>query len=170
MNRFQPSWQACTISRASQSSPCGGNSRAFSTRISSPLKFTSDTSGHTIANNIFVVDSEADIPVVKSTFAVNANRFRNNLYWRTGGKARFEIQAAKNLGMAGFAALVQSQGEICANPALKALSGKDIHPCKGSPCVGAGTRLPGMGRRDLYGIPVGRFGRVNIGCSLVHPR
>jgi len=140
------------------------------TRISSPLKFTSDTSGHLIANNIFVVDSGSDIPVVKSAFAMDANTFRNNLYWRTGGKARFEIQAAKNLGMPGFAALVQSRGEKCADPGLTALSGHLVLLRKGSPCTGAGTRLPGMGRRDLYGTAPGGSGQVNIGCSLARPR
>jgi hypothetical protein len=139
------------------------------TRISSPLKFTSDTSGHLIANNIFVVNSKADIPVVKSPFGVSANMFRNNLYWRTGGKARFEVKSARDMDMKSFAALVQSRGELCANPRLTALSGRTILPRKGSPCTGMGERLHGMGERDMYGEPVGRSGRINIGCSAARP-
>ena len=79
--------------------------------LASPLKFTSETGGHLIANNLFVVDSRDDIPLVKSAFPLGLNEFRNNLYWRTGGRARFEVPGNKRAGLGEFLQLDNSWGE-----------------------------------------------------------
>ncbi len=103
------------------------------TRVSSPLKFTSETWGHLIANNLFIVDGKADIPLVKSKFALDRNEFRNNLYWRTGGRARFEVQDRTRLDLRGFTAAVGGKGDRVADPRLTALAGREMAPRPGSP-------------------------------------
>jgi hypothetical protein len=136
------------------------------TRIATPLKFTSETHGHLIANNIFMVDSGGDVPLVKSAFAVDANTFRNNLYYKSGGKARFEVRGQKNLDLKGFSRLVRSSGEVYSNPGLATLKTAGVFPESGSPCAGRGISIKGMGNRDFAGAPLGKQSRPPIGCCL----
>lgn len=135
-------------------------------RVSSPLKFISETHGHVIANNVFIIDSERDIPVVKSLFALDSNTFRNNIYFKTGGKTRFEVRDQKKMNMSDFINLVRSKGELYANPKLSSLTIQGIIPKKGSPCTGKGIRLPGMGNRDYFGVPIDKSARPPVGCAL----
>ena len=153
-----------------QADDCSTYNNTCITRIASCLKFTSETRGHLIANNIFVVDSVLDIPVIQSPFTLNENRFENNIYWRTGGKVSFRLMDAPSVELADAAAFFLSKNEIGADPFLSALSGPDIHPREGSPALGKGQRLENMGDRDLYGLPVGKTGAVNIGASLLVPK
>ncbi len=48
---------------------------------------------------------------------------------------------------------------------LADMNAGEFHPRPGSPCRGAGTRLPDMGRRDYYGVPLPDTGPVDIGCA-----
>lgn len=150
-----------------QADDCSTYNNTCITRIASCLKFTSETRGHLIANNIFVVDSVLDIPVIQSPFTLNENRFENNIYWRTGGKVSFRLMDAPSVELADAAAFFLSKNEIGADPFLSALSGPDIHLREGSPALGKGQHLENMGDRDLYGLPVGKTGAVNIGASLL---
>ncbi|MGE5528613.1 MAG: right-handed parallel beta-helix repeat-containing protein [Patescibacteria group bacterium] len=153
-----------------QADGCLTHNNTCITRISSCLKFTSDSRGHLFANNIFVVDAAADIPVLQSAFGLNENRFEHNLYWRTGGGVSFRLKDAPRVEFADAAAFFQSKNELYADPRLSALSGPDIHLLQGSPALGRGRRLEDMGGRDLYGLPVGKRGAVNIGASQRRPR
>ena len=136
------------------------------TKAASAVKFISETGGHLVANNLFVVDSRRDIPVVKSPFPLGLNEFRNNLYWRTGGKARFEVPGNRNGAFADYLKETGGTGEICANPRLSALSGPDIRLLRGSPALGAGLRLKDMGSRDLYGTALAKSGPAGLGAAL----
>ncbi len=152
-----------------QADNCQTYNNTCITKNSSALKFTSDTKGHLIANNIFVVDSSRDIPAVKSAFAVDKNNFRNNLYWRTKGAARFELGEQKTLDFEAFRKLVDSRGEIFADPHLSAMSGKSLHLLSRSPAVGTGMIIPEIGESDFYGMRPRPALAPNIGCSLRMP-
>jgi hypothetical protein len=134
------------------------------TRVSSPLKFISPTWGHVVANNLFVVDSKTDIPVFKSAFPVHRNRFTNNLYWRTGGRARFAIAPWKPMEFSKYREHLGGTGEIVADPRLASLSGIDLAPRAGSRAIRHGIRLPGMGGRDFHGMPFPKTGPLTIGA------
>jgi len=96
------------------------------TRISSPLKFISPTRGHSISDNVFVVDAEADIPVLKSAFALDANAFRRNRWWRTGGRPRFELPGRTRLDLRGYARLTGATGDRVANPGVEGAVGREL--------------------------------------------
>ena len=140
------------------------------TRVSSPLKFTSETSGHLVANNIFMVDSSLDIPLVKSAYAVDSNIFRNNLYFRAGGSARFEVRAQQGLDMAGFTRLVQSKGDFEGNPRISGRTMLDLLPPGEPKCQRGGIMVTGNGGRDLFGGIIGGKSRPPVGCVLPKKR
>lgn len=153
-----------------QADDCLTHNNTCVTRIASCLKFTSDTRGHLVANNLFVVDSAADIPVVKSAFPLGRNRFENNLFWRAGGPVSFRLKETPHADPAEAARFLPSESALVADPRLSAFSGSEIHLRPGSPAVAAGRRLPDLGSRDFYGQPTGRWGRINIGASLRKPQ
>jgi hypothetical protein len=148
-----------------QADDCRVYNNTCVTRVGHGLKFASETKGNLFANNLFLVGSGADTACVKSPFAIAANRFRNNLYWRLDGKPRFEVLDRLRLSWREFQALAGTRGERCAAPRLTAQSGPDIRLQKDSPALGAGVRLPDMGDRDLYNAPVRKSGPVAIGAA-----
>ncbi len=148
-----------------QSVDCQVYNNTCITRVASPLKFTSDTHGHLIANNVFYVNAFAHIPLVRSAFDVRGNQFRRNLYYHLSGAVHFQIQGQRLEGLEQFAALVAGEGEILGEPRFTDMARADVHLSPGSPCVGAGMRLPDMGARDYYGAPLGKTGPVDIGCA-----
>jgi len=148
-----------------QSVDCQVYNNTCVTRKSSPLKFMSDTRGHMVANNIFMVESHEDIPLLKSAFDVGQNQFRSNLYYRPSGTLRFEVQDKQLHSLDDFTRLVKGQGEISADPRFVNREGADFHLLPDSPCIGAGLRLADMGPRDYYGAPLRPTGRVDIGCA-----
>lgn len=148
-----------------QSGDCQVYNNTCVTRVSSPLKFLSDTRDHLIANNVFCIDSDADIPLLKSAFDVSRNRFRNNLYHRRSGGLRFEIQGRSLRQLDEFTKLTQGEGEISADPSFRDPAGGDFRLSADSPCVGAGLRLSDMGWRDYCGAQLPQEGPVDIGCA-----
>ncbi len=148
-----------------QADDCRTYNNTLITRSASPLKFTSDTKGNTFANNLFVVDSTHDIALVKSAFALDRNTFRNNAYYRTGGRARFEVQAEKFMDFASFSRRLRTEGEFEADPRLDSLSTIHVNPRPGSPLLGAGMKIASAGSRDLLGFDVPRGAVPAIGCS-----
>jgi len=148
-----------------QSVDCQAYNNTLVTRVSSPLKFTSDTRGHLIANNIFVVESPEDIPVVKSAFAIGANKFRNNLYHRAAGGLRFEIQGRQLGSLAELHAVTGGRDEVAGDPRFADPAAGDYRLRPDSPGRGAGRRLPDMGPRDYYGATLPDDGPVDIGCA-----
>lgn len=135
-------------------------------RKASPLKFTSLTHGHLIANNIFCLDSREDLPLVKSEFDISGNMFRNNLYYRNSSHPRFSVQGKDYRDFADFQKLVQGKGEILSDPGFAGFSG-DYRLGASSPCKGTGLRIPGMGLRDYFGIPIGTTSPVDIGFGVI---
>jgi len=148
-----------------QSVDCQAYNNTCITRVSPPLKFTSDTHGHVIANNIFYVNAFSDVPLLRSAFDVSRNQFRNNLYYHLSGAARFQIQEQRLDGLDDFVALVRGEGEITGDPRFVDMARGDFHLSAGSPCKGAGLRFPDMGTRDYYGAPLSGQGPVDIGCA-----
>ena len=148
-----------------QAVDCQTYNNACVTRISPPLKFTSDTRGNLIANNIFYVDSVEDVSLVKSAFDLSKNEFRSNLYYRLSESLHFEIQDQHIRAVDEFAKLVGGDDEITGEPRLVDIASRNFHLLPGSPCRGAGLRLPEMGHRDYYGTPLPRAGLVDIGCA-----
>lgn len=135
------------------------------TRHASPLKFHSDTRGHLIANNIFLVDSQDDLPLAKSAFDIATNTFSHNLWWRASGGLRFDLPGGRITSLEELARLVGAEGELAADPRLADPAHGDVHLQDDSPCIGAGLRLPDMGPRDYYGAPIPATGPVDIGCA-----
>jgi hypothetical protein len=148
-----------------QSSDCRVYNNTFVTRGASPLKFASDTQGHLIANNIFYVASDQDVPLVKSAFDVGKNGFRNNLYFRSSGTLRFAIQEKEFADLAGFVEKTGGHSEVGAAPGFVDMPQGNFRLLAGSPCRSAGLRLPDMGSRDYYGRRWGKGGLVPIGCA-----
>ena len=134
-----------------QADACQTYNNTCITRISSCLKFASPTSDLLFANNLFIIDSDRDIALVKASFPMTSNRFEHNLHWRRGGAARFEVGDRLDLDLAGWTNAVSAGGEIEADPRLSALAGSRVIPLSDSPALHSGTRIPGMGTRDLYG-------------------
>jgi hypothetical protein len=147
-----------------QSDACLTYNNTCIARAASPLKFTSDTRDHLIANNIFVVDSGRDIPLVKSGFDVRPNKFRHNLYWRTGGPARFEVPGLPGGSFKEFADFVRGDREACADPGFCDLAKADVRLNAGSPARGLGLRIPQMGEFDYGRRPLRDRGLVDLGC------
>lgn len=135
------------------------------TRIASPLKFTSDTWGHLIANNLFIVDGKRDVPLVKSAFDLRRNEFRNNVYWTTKGRPTFDVQDRRRMGFREFESLVRGTGERLVNPRLVGERSAVGLPA-GSSLFRAGLRVPGMGARDLGGRLLPGSGPVPVGARL----
>jgi hypothetical protein len=134
------------------------------TRGSSPLKFLSDTKGHLIANNLFVVQSQADIALVKSTFDLRKNQFRNNLFWRAGGGARFETPEGNVRDLEAFDQYVKGKGQSVADPAFVRSGLYDYRLRKGSPALGMGMVIKDCGERDYYGAKL-KVGKVDVGAG-----
>jgi hypothetical protein len=147
-----------------QADRCQTYNNTCITRSASPLKFTSDTKDHLICNNIFMIDSEADLPLVKSAFDISQNQFRHNLYHRAGRPPRFQLQGSQYDSLADFAGLVGSQGEQAVDPAFFHAAAADVRLRAGSPARGAGIRLAEMGAMDLWGHPLPADGPVDLGC------
>jgi hypothetical protein len=147
-----------------QSDRCQTYNNTCITRISSPLKFTSDTRDHLIANNIFLVDSDRDIPVVKSAFAIGKNRFRNNLYHRSEGGLEFAVQDAKPSSLLELAKLSQGKGEIAGDPLFFNPAAGDYRLLAGSPARKTGLKLEGMGQFDLKGRRITERSGIDIGA------
>jgi len=140
------------------------------TRGALGMKFATnggDAKGNLIANNIFVCDTPEDVPIVRSEFDIGGNRFRNNCYYHLRGEARFALNGDDVRGLAEFAKVVKGEGEINADPLFADAAAGDYHLRPGSPCRGAGMRLPGMGGRDYYGATLAEEGPVDIGCAAV---
>ena len=137
-----------------QADSCQTYNNTCITLISSCLKFASPTCDLLFANNLFIVDSDRDIPLVKAAFPMTGNRFEHNLHWRRGGAARFEAGERQDLDLAAWIRAMSASGEIEADPRLSALAGSLILPLADSPALRSGTRIPDMGGRDLYGTPL----------------
>lgn len=105
-----------------QADDCLTHDNVLITRSASTLKFTSDTRGNVFRDNVFVVDSTQDIPLAKSTFALDKNTFRNNTWFRTGGRARFQVQEQQYLDLASFSRRVRGAGDRETDPKLPSLS------------------------------------------------
>lgn len=138
------------------------------TRSASPMKFVTskmDARGNLIANNIFLIDSPEDIPLVKSNFDIGGNQFRSNLYHRISGTLHFAPQDKDIRSLDEFAELVGAEGEVAGDPRLAGPASGDFHLRPDSPCRGAGLRLPNMGPRDYYGNSLPDEGPVDIGCA-----
>ena len=66
---------------------------------------------------------------------------------------------------------VGGEGEIAGEPKLAHIGAGSFHLRPGSPCRGAGLRLPDMGQRDYYGTPLPQSGPagdlrpVDVGCA-----
>jgi len=142
------------------------------TRMAAPLKFISDTKGHLIANNLFVIESRADIALVKSTFELGHNGFKNNLFWRGGGAARFELPAGNLRSLAAFHKALtgpgkrgpyKATGNFEADPRFADPRLYNYRLAKGSPALGKGLKLKDMGGRDFYGAPL--KGKLFVGCA-----
>jgi len=149
-----------------QTDDCLFHNNTCITRIASCLKFASDCRGHLFANNIFVVDSQQDIPVIQSPFALTGNRFEHNLYWRSRGRVDFKLADNSRVAFEQRSDYFQSRNEQCKDPRLSAYQGMEIHPTEQSPALGSGIRLDDLGEVDLYGRPAGKTGPVSIGASL----
>jgi len=107
---------------------------------------------------------------VKSSFGIDRNEFRNNLYWRTGGRARFEACKERSLDFRSFEAMVHGADERTADPGLSALAGPQIDLPAGSALRRAGARLPDMGLVDVWGRPLPKSGGVPLGASAAASR
>jgi len=140
------------------------------TRGAPALKFQTSARALLIANNIFYVDTPEDTPIVKSTFEPSDNQFRSNLYYHLSGTLEFAIGDTEIEGLDEFAKLVGAEGEIAGDPKLTSLSAENLRLRPGSPCRGAGLRLPEMGPRDYYGAPLPSEGPVDIGCATATKR
>jgi hypothetical protein len=139
------------------------------TRGALGMKFATsggDAKGNLIANNIFVCDTPEDVPMVGSAFDISGNRFRNNCYWHLRGEPRFDLSGQDVRGLEVFMKAVKGEGEISAEPLLADAGTGDFHLRPGSPCRGAGLRLPAMGGRDYHGAPLPEEGPVDIGCAV----
>jgi len=147
-----------------QSDACLTYNNTCIARAASALKFTSDTRDHFIANNIFVVDSDRDIPLVKSEFDVRPDKFRHNLYWRTGGPARFEVPGLAQGTFREFAILVRGDREACADPRFEDIAEPDVRLKVGSPARGLGLIIPDMGEIDHGRRPIPKRGLIDLGC------
>jgi hypothetical protein len=127
------------------------------TRKASPLKFISaDCEGHVIANNLFVVDSEADHPVVKSAFDISRNHFSNNLYWAKGGRLHFEVQEKHYRHLADFEKLVHGKDEVSLDPGFRGPYPHVWLLPADSPARQAGAALAQLGPHDYFGQPVSK--------------
>jgi hypothetical protein len=134
------------------------------TRRASPLKFISDTKGHLIANNLFVVETVADLALVKSTFDLRKNEFKNNIFWRAGGGERFETPEGNVRTLADFDKYVKGKGQQVADPAFVKPLLYDYRLRQGSAALGAGIVIKGRGERDFYGATL-QTGRADVGAA-----
>jgi hypothetical protein len=100
------------------------------TRRASPFLFLSEGKGNVIENNIFLVDSARDIPLVKSEFSIAGSEFRGNVGWRTSGPAGFAIPGGGAV-----------DGVRIVDPMLVDPWGVDARLKPGSPCLEGGTRI-----------------------------
>jgi len=143
------------------------------TRSASPVKFVTskvDARDNLIANNIFLIDSPEDIPLVKSDFDISGNQFRHNLYHRLRGEPSFSPQGKDLRSLKEWVELMATAGEVDGDPLLADPSAANFHLRPDSPCRGAGIRIPDMGHRDFYGTPLPSEGPVDIGCAAVDRR
>lgn len=153
-----------------QSIDCQIYNNTCITRGAPVLKFQTSARGLLIANNIFYVDTPEDTAVVTSTFDPSGNQFLSNLYCHLSGKLKFTIADTEIEGLDEFAKLLGAGGEIAGDPKLASRAAENLHLRPGSPCRGAGLRLPEMGPRDYYGAPLPSEGPVDIGCAATSSR
>jgi hypothetical protein len=138
------------------------------TRSAPTVKFATsgfNARGNLIANNIFLIDSPEDIPLVKSQFDIGGNEFRNNLYHRVREGMYFAPEGKEIRSLEEFIQLVGGEGEIAGDPRLTDPAAGNFQLRPDSPCRGAGMRIPHMGSRDYYGTPLAKEGAVDIGCA-----
>jgi len=140
------------------------------TRGAPSMKFVTsggDAKGNLIANNILVCDTPEDVPMVRSDFDISGNQFRNNCYYHLRGEPRFALSGQDVRGLEAFMKAVGGEGELVGDPMLADPAAGNFHLRPGSPCRGAGMRLPEMGWRDYYGSPLPKDGPVDVGCVAV---
>jgi len=147
-----------------QADRCQTYNNTCITRVSSPLKFTSDTRDHLIANNIFLVESDRDIPLVKSAFDLSKNRFRNNLYHRAASGLKFEVRDETPQSLLEFDALTGGKSEITGDPGFFNAAAGDYRLRAGSRARNAGLKLEGMGPFDFWGRRLSERTGVDIGA------
>jgi hypothetical protein len=138
------------------------------TRSAPAVKFATsgfNARGNLIANNVFLIDSPEEIPLVKSEFDIGENQFRSNLYHRVREGLYFTPDGKEIRTLDEFMKVVGGEGEIAGDPKLADLASGNFHLRPDSPCRGAGMRLPDMGPRDYYGTPLAPEGPVDIGCA-----
>lgn len=152
-----------------QADDCRTYNNTCITRISSSLKFASDSRGHLFANNLFIIDADQDIPHIQCEFEMPTNRFINNLYWKRDGKAWFKLKGALHAPFGAQAGRFRSSGEAVADPLLRCLDGPAAQPRAGSRALKGGRRVAGMGRRDLLGTPIAASGPVPQGALVKAP-
>ncbi len=157
-----------------QSMDCLIHNNTCITRGAPGMKFQTsggNAKGNMIANNIFFCDTTEDVQMVRAQFDISDNKFRNNCYWHLRGEPRFEHDKEIEVqGVAVFMKAVGGEGEINADPLLANLAEGDFHLRPGSPCRGAGIRLPETPGRDYYGSAQPPDGPVDIGCAVACDR
>jgi len=156
-----------------QNMDCVIHNNTCLTRGAPGMKFQMGSSGATgnlIANNLFVCDTPEDVPMVKSDYDIGGNLFRNNCYWHLRGEPRFEPNKQEIRGVAAFMAAVNGEGEISADPLFADAGAGNFRLRPGSPCRGAGMRLPKTGGGDYYSAPLAEEGPVDIGCACAGAR
>jgi hypothetical protein len=105
--------------------------------------------------------------MVRSDFDISGNQFRNNCYYHLRGEPRFALSGQDVRGLEAFMKAVGGEGELVGDPMLADPAAGNFHLRPGSPCRGAGMRLPEMGWRDYYGSPLPKDGPVDVGCAAV---
>ncbi len=112
------------------------------TFTSAPLKFISETQGHLIKDNLFVVLGNADASSLDSWYGVEKNRFQGNLWWRGRGDLRFTLPQSQLGSLEQFAKRVGAKGEIFADPQFVNPALGDFRLKAGSPAKGKGAQPP----------------------------
>jgi hypothetical protein len=121
-----------------QPEDCEADHNTCVTNGNAPLRFMQVDTRQKVFKNIFVEQSGDGIPLIQSDLDLSALRLEDNLFWASGGAAKFELASGTVSGLQSLSGLMQAKDNALLDPGFVNAGKRDFRLKEGSKAKGWG--------------------------------